>query len=73
MVNCLHFLIAQSFFFCFHCGEIPTLAPNARVAIFPVKNVSLHNITFVTAILEESFMIGYAPLWLKLETYDFIF
>ena len=43
------------------------------VAIFPVKHVSLHSITFITAILEESFMIGYAPFWLKLETYNFIF
>ena len=27
---------------------------------------------FVATILEESFMIRYAPFWLKLETYNFI-
>ena len=61
IANHLHFLTAQAFLFYFHCGAIPTLAPNARVAIFPVKHVSLHSITFITAILEESFIIGYAP------------
>ena len=29
--------------------------------------------SFITTILEESFMIRYAPFWLKLETYNFIF
>ena len=64
IANCLHFLTTQAFLFCFHCGEIPTLAPNARVAIFPVKHLSLHGITFITTILEEYFMIGYTPFWL---------
>ena len=61
MANRLHFLAAQTFLFCFHCGAISTLAPKTRAAIFSVKHVSLHSSTFITTILVESFMIGYTP------------
>ena len=54
------------------CGAIPTLAPKAMVVIFLDKHVSVHSITFITTILEESFMIGYAPFWYQMETYNFI-
>ena len=61
IANSIHFLIAQTFLFCFHCGAISTLSPNTRVAVFPDKRISLRNITFITAILVESFMTGYTP------------
>ena len=54
------------------CGAIPTLAPKAMVVIFLDKHVSVHSITFIITILEESFMIGYAPFWYQMETYNFI-
>ena len=72
IANSFHFLIAQTFFFCFDCGPISTLAPNTKVAIFPDKHVSLHSITYITTILVESFMMGYTPFWLKMETYNFV-
>ena len=43
------------------------------VAIFPDKRISFPIITFITTILVESFMTGYNPFWLKLETHNFIF
>ena len=43
------------------------------VAIFPDKHISLRRITFITTILVESFMTGYTPFSLKLETHDFTF
>ena len=73
ITNSHHFLTAQTFLFCFHCGAISTLAPNTRVAIFPDKHVSLHSITFITTIWVESFMIRYTPFLLRLETNNFIF
>ena len=73
IANSLHFLIAQAFLFCFHCGAISTFSPNTRVAIFPDKRISLRSITFINTILVESFMTGYTPFWLLLETHNFTF
>ena len=69
MANRLHFLTALTLLFGFDGGAVPTFAPNARMQSF-LSNMSL---SFITTILEESFMIRYAPFWLKLETYNFIF
>ena len=67
----LHFLVAQTFLFCFHFGAISTLLPNTRVAIFPDKHILLRSITFITTTLVESFMTGHTPFWIKLETHIF--
>ena len=67
----LHSLITQTFLFCFHFGAISTLLPNTRVAIFPDKLILLPSINFITTTLVESFMTGYTPFWLKLETHIF--
>ena len=73
IANSLHFVIAQTFLFCFHCGAISTHSPSTRVAIFPDKHILLRSITFITTILVEFFTIGYTSLWLKPETYNFTF
>ena len=51
LLNRLHFLTVPTFLFCFHSGASHTLAPNARVAIFPVKHVSLHSIASPSPLL----------------------
>ena len=73
IANSLHFLIAQTFLFCVHCGAIYTLSPDIRVAIFPDKHISFRSITFITTILVESFMTGYTPFWLKLKPKTLLF
>ena len=72
IANSLHFLIAQKFLFCVHCGAIYTFSPDIRVAIFPDKHISFRSITFIT-ILVESFMTGYTPFWLKLKPKTLLF
>ena len=43
----LHFLITQTFLFCFPCVAVSTLLPNTRVAIFPDKHIWRRSITFI--------------------------
>ena len=72
IANWLHFFTAQTFHFCRYFAALSTLAPCPRVARYPdILNHSI-TLTFLITIVSVNFTLCFfAPLWLKLESYNF--